>query len=180
MVHRLCSGCCWGKFTAKCQWEGWQHFPFLHWRLTVLLLAKFQESLSSCPQGYGWMIFPGVKRGGFLNSDWSVSRTAPCWHIRSVPARSPCSSLATWFYSWKVCVCVGQWVGRGRKGDMIGDNGSTWFHIFPYLFHFIFGPWLLKAWKARIWLFFSSIIITLPYGKLCLLWLSKLMGQEIQ
>lgn len=22
-------------------------------------------------------------------------------------------------------VCVGQWVGRGRKGDMIGDNGST-------------------------------------------------------
>lgn len=72
---------------------------------------------------------------------------APAWQLASILGRH---------------VCVGQWVGRGRKGDMTGDNGSTWFHIFPYLFHFIFGPWLLKTSEARIWLFFL-VLSSLPH-----------------
>lgn len=36
---------------------------------------------------------------------------APAWQLGSILGRC-------------VCVCVGQWVGRGRKGDMIEDNGS--------------------------------------------------------
>lgn len=144
MTYRWCSGCSWWEFISKCQAP----------RVVVWLYTRF-------PSCYGWMILIWVEGSGFLNSDSDQSLSPVNCTLLTQPL---CLSLLPLFQSGNfdlflrgvcVCVCVcGMVVGRGRKGDMIGDNASTWFHIFPYLFHFIFGPWLWKPQNQEFGFFF--------------------------
>lgn len=110
---------------------------------------------------------------------WSFLPIVPYWRIPTVSLCSPCSSLAALVYSWKVCV-YGIVGGQGKERRY---DREQWFYFISYFslsFSFYLWTLIFETQKPTIWLFFSGIVmIIFPCGKLCLLWLSKLMGRGL-
>lgn len=158
MIHRLWSGCCWGISLPNVSGKDEQHFSFLYWRSVVLLLDLSQELLSRCPRGFRvlWM-YDAHLSGERWVFQFDSGQSYQLFPVDIAPLSLP-APLAPGWQLWSILgryVCMGQWVSRGRKRDMTGDNGSTWSHMFPYLFSFYIWTLTLETQKPRMWLVLS-------------------------